>query len=118
MVAQKGTMNRICPILLFAVTGTLLARTELVQLRTENSRTFDNGDGTYAAEIHAGPGSSDDTVRAYPREENYWTGTVEAEGDRHGLVRETKRHGPLWGGDYQVSILTHPGDIKSGLDVV
>jgi hypothetical protein len=100
MVAQKGTMTRVCPILLFAVTGTLLARTELVQLRTENSRTFDNGDGTYTAEIVAGPGSFGDTIRAYPHDTMYWTGTVQREYDERGnLIGIGKHNGALWCGD-------------------
>ena len=46
-------MRKLAPLLLLA--SALLARTELVHLRTATSRTFDNGDGTYTAEIHAGP---------------------------------------------------------------
>jgi hypothetical protein len=51
MVAHQGTMNRLGLALLTALTGTLLARTELVHLRTENSRTFDNGDRTRRSEV-------------------------------------------------------------------
>jgi hypothetical protein len=59
--------------------------TELPELRTLRSHTFDNHDGTFLTEIVPGPLiETDDSMYVFPDSTGYWTGRVKLDGTKYG----------------------------------